>query len=324
MGSEPRLETLKLHGYRDTRSGCRITRVDGLQEGDSSRSMIFKEGRPGKITREEANLRRWEALVPGLVPRVFEYHAEPDKASLLIEYFTGNTLQALLLGGPEETGQQGVEALLEVLPRVWASTLQPGPVAPRFLSQLKRRMGDVRRVHPWLGRYAQVICGVAVPSLGDLLGLLAEMDRELACPFSVWIHGDLNVDNLIYNPLAGSVHLIDVYRSEQQDYLQDLSVLIVSMYRLPVRDLRRRRALERRIRSVIAAAEAFAAAHGDPTWQARLALGIARSCISSTRFVLDRKLARQLFLLGVYLMESLLEWDGPADGYRLPGELFHG
>jgi hypothetical protein len=62
----------------------------------------------------------------------------------------------------------------------------------------------------------------------------------------------------------------------------------------------------------------------DTGWQARLGLGIARSCISSTRFVLDRKLARQLFLLGVYLMESLLEWDGPAGEYHMPGELFHG
>lgn len=323
-GGEPRLETLKLHGYRDTRSGCAITRVDGLPEGADSRSAIFKEGRLAKISREEANLRRWNELAPGLVPRVFEYHAHEDKASLLIEYFTGNTLQALLLGGPEEAGRLGVNAVLEVLPTLWERTLQPGAVAPRFLSQLKRRMGDVRRVHPWLGRYAQEICGISVPSLGDLLGMLAETDRELACPFGVWIHGDLNVDNLIYNPRAGSVHLIDVYRSEQQDYLQDISVLIVSMYRLPVRDPQRRRGILRRIRSVIATAAAFADARGDGTWQARLALGIARSCISSTRFVLDRKLARQLFLQGVYLMESLLEWDGPPADYRLPEELFNG
>jgi len=324
VGGEPPLETLKLHGYRDTRSGCQITRVEGLQGGLDSRSAIFKEGRIAKISREEANLRRWAELAPGLVPRVYEYQPHEDKASLLIEYFTGNTLQALLLGGAEEAGRAGVDALLNVLPDIWERTLRPEPVAPRFLSQLKRRMGDVRRVHPWLGRYAQEICGISVPSLGDLLGLLAEQDRSLSAPFSVWIHGDLNVDNLIYNPMTDSVHMIDVYRSEQQDYLQDISVFIVSMYRLPVRDPARRREIERRIRSVLAVTGVFAAAHGDTGWQARLGLGIARSCISSTRFVLDRKLARQLFLLGVYLMESLLEWDGPAGEYHMPGELFHG
>ena len=322
VGNQPRLDSLKLHDYRDTRSGCRITRVEGIETVHAARAAIFKEGRLAKIAREEANLRRWSELDPALVPRIFEYQPHEDKASLLVEYFTGNTLQALLLGGTEESGRLGVQEVLEVLPGIWERTLIQEPVAPRFLSQLKRRMGDVRRVHPGLGRHAQELCGVTVPSLGDLLGLLADVDRELHAPFSVWIHGDLNVDNLIYNTKRNSLHLIDLYRSEQQDYLQDISVFMVSMYRLPVKDPQRRREIAQRITSVRRAAEAFALAHDDHEWQARLCLGIARSCISSIRFVLDRRFARQLFLLGIYLMETMVDHDGPASSYRLPRDLF--
>ena len=55
----------------------------------------------------------------------------------------------------------------------------------------------------------------------------AHLDDELA-PLSVRIHGDLNVDNIIYRSDVESVRLIDVHRShlnaEMRDVKQEISI----------------------------------------------------------------------------------------------------
>jgi hypothetical protein len=45
---------------------------------------------------------------------------------------------------------------------------------------------------------------------------------------------------------------------------------------------------------------------GDRSFELRLALGLARSFATSTRFVLDRTLARSMWMRARYLIESVL------------------
>jgi hypothetical protein len=73
-------------------------------------------------------------------------------------------------------------------------------------------------------------------------------------------------------------------------------------------------------------AAGFARKSNDRTFELRLALGLARSFATSTRFILDKSLARSMFLRARYLLELVLAAD-PEDtkSFRVPvKEIFNG
>ena len=127
-------------------------------------------------------------------------------------------------------------------------------------------------------------------------------------PFCVLVHGDLNDNNIICNPRRREVHLVDLYRSHESDYVQDISVLAVSNFRLPVFDLTARETLNDVSVRVCEFGRDFAKEHDDSLFDARLALGLARSFITSTRFEADMKLATAMYLRAVYLLERVITW----------------
>ena len=65
---------------------------------------------------------------------------------------------------------------------------------------------------------------------------------------------------------------------------------------------------------------------GDDTFELRLALGLARSFATSTRFILDKSLARNMFLRARFLIEQVLAVDPKkAAKYKIPvKEIFVG
>ena len=63
----------------------------------------------------------------------------------------------------------------------------------------------------------------------------------------------------------------------------------------------------------------YAERRKDKTFELRLALGLARSFATSTRFILDKSLARAMFLRARYLLELVLRTDPQqAASFRLP------
>ncbi|MFW5735659.1 MAG: phosphate uptake regulator PhoU, partial [Oceanidesulfovibrio sp.] len=65
-------------------------------------------------------------------------------------------------------------------------------------------------------------------------------------------------------------------------------------------------------------AKDYGVEHGDTAFDARLALGLARSFITSTRFELNPRFAKDMFLRGVYLLEKILDHRGkPWDDFVL-------
>ena len=66
----------------------------------------------------------------------------------------------------------------------------------------------------------------------------------------------------------------------------------------------------------------FAGRKGDDTFQARLALALARSFFTSTRFELSPPFAREMFLRAHYLMERLAAHSGPWNAFTVPSHLF--
>jgi len=151
-----------------------------------------------------------------------------------------------------------------------------------------------------------------------------DIEARYPAPFSVFIHGDFNINNVIYNHLDQKVYFIDLHRSQHADYVQDVSVFLVSNFRLPAFDRESRERITATIKSFYEFSKAFARAHGDDSFDIRLGLGVARSFYTSTRFELNKSFARAMYNRCLFLMERLTEHgvDGCAD-FSFPLEILN-
>jgi hypothetical protein len=111
------------------------------------------------------------------------------------------------------------------------------------------------------------------------------------------------------------------------DYVQDVSVFMVSNYRLQVLDKSLgQRVMELTLRFYQFVAD-FAKANNDKNFELRLAFALARSFATSTRFILDKTLADAMFMRSRYLIEQVLSImdNHETDDYRVPiREIFVG
>jgi phosphate uptake regulator len=317
---------LSLKAMGETKSGARVNSLLSRERnaaGAPMRSVIFKEGKTRKLVEERNSITRWEELMPGLAPKIYSFHDGGEDGAILFEYLPGVTFESLLMNKPWADVSRALDRIQHKLLEVWGRTRRPEPVAPRFLQQLSARFDDVLAVHPEFRHGDARIGDKGVASFSSLVGELLAYDQSLCSPFSVFIHGDFNVDNVIYDPSGDSVRFIDLHRSRMMDYVQDISVFLVSHFRLQYLDT----PVRQRINSTILRFHEFAREHaqsiGDSTFDQRLALGVARSLATSTRFVLDRELARSMFLRARYVLERFTELQraGRAGDYQLTREV---
>lgn len=296
------LEDVELHEVGETRSGCHISRVT---EANSEQLAIFKEGKLRKLASERQSVSEWQRIIPGLVPDIYSFHVRGDSGAVLYEYVEGTTFQHLLLSGDDATLTRAVRSVGRTLREIWDTTATDAPSRAGFISQLRRRLTEVYAVHPEFRAATQSIAGRQHESLDDLLERLDGLDDELESPFSVRIHGDMNVDNIICRPEEDSVRMIDVHRSRKMDYVQDVSVLLVSGQRLMRLDADARRRIAHVMRWFLHEAADYAQVREDSTFNLRVALGVARSLATSTRFVLDKELATNMFLRAQFLLRDI-------------------
>ncbi|HWR05065.1 MAG TPA: PhoU domain-containing protein [Humidesulfovibrio sp.] len=311
-----------------TRSGCRIGRVDSkpfLREGDTGGpgvdplGSIYKEGAKAKIQAEKAGLELWAKTYPGLVAGVFGFHEEGDKASLLVEFLPGCNLDEVLLTSGEEVLQNAMFITTQTVQDIWETTRTRVEVPAAFMAQLTKRLDAVLQIHPGFDRPEKDVCGHRVAGTRELLASCAAAEKELFAPFSVLIHGDFNVNNLVYNHQTQRLHYLDVHRSRPQDYVQDVSVFLVSNYRMPVFEAHLRGRIHWVMAEFLAFARAFAQEAADATFEARMALALARSLFTSTRFELNPAFSRGMCQRAHYLMERVAEHRGrPWQDFRLP------
>jgi len=183
----------------------------------------------------------------------------------------------------------------------------------------------VRSVHPTLFDRAGAIEDIELPAYTDLLARCSGIDADLVCAHSVLIHGDFNVDNVIYDEVDDRVRFIDLHRSRQMDYCQDISVFLVSSVRLQSFDPVFRQHVDWVVQTFYDWACGYAAEIGDTSFPLRLALGMARSYATSMRFVLDEALVREMFLKSRYLLEVVLtQMSQHAGRFRFPREVLLG
>jgi hypothetical protein len=303
----------------ETKSGSRVGRVRQRDRTEAPRWVLFKEGQAKKLLEEKRCIEEWERRVPGLPPKILGMKEEADNASLLIEFLDGLTFQKIVVERSLENTMSAMDDIQRVLEHIWNTTKMDKPVHAGFMQQLQSRIDDVFLLHPDLNAPDRTIGAVRVPSFHELIARVAEIEQELPAPFSVFIHGDFNSDNIIYNFSTGRVHFIDLHRSRDMDYVQDVSVFILSNFRMPIFDGQVRKRTNQVAVSIYQFSRSYALGHGDTSFDARLVLGLVRSFITSTRFVLNDEFAKLMFLRACYLMEKLTEHrPRPWEEFELP------
>jgi len=300
---------LVLETVAQTKSGSGISGVSTTDEKGVEHLAIFKDGQKRKVKEERQGVESWHEIFPGLAPKILSYHKQGQSASLLIEHLAGLTFEQILLHEPPKLLDQTLKQLQKTLKSVWNETRTKKAVSADYMGQLQKRLGDVYELHPEFMHSDMQICKTTEKSFDNLLNQAKRYEKKLKAPFSVYIHGDFNVDNIIYDPLEKKINFIDLHRSSYMDYVQDISVFMVSNYRLRVVDP----VIRRRICDLVCNFYDFSAAYAktrkDDYFDLRLALGLARSFATSTRFVVDKTLARAMWLRARYLLESVLLTD---------------
>lgn len=288
------------------RSGCRIGKLDKVTDGKET-EVIFKEGVYEKIIKEKENLDRWDSLAPGLPPKLYNFQRNGDHASILVECLTGSTFQQLILTSEIKLVEYVFNLVKDNANKIWTKSKTDEKCDAEFLAQLHSRRNDVYKVHPEFKTPMLQIGNLKALSFDALLDKAKPITAEIKAPFSVFIHGDFNIDNIIFDHDHNLLHYIDVYRSKQFDYVQDVSVFIVSNYRLPVFDPAIRHRLNQISIGFYRFARKFAHQNNDDLFEVRLALGLIRSFFTSTRFQFNVDFAKSMYMRSIYLLEKLID-----------------
>ncbi|HHH39922.1 MAG TPA: hypothetical protein ENK50_10155, partial [Sedimenticola sp.] len=321
LDTDEELPDLTIETIAETRSGSAIAGIGKAGAKDDGYVAIYKDGIKRKLKEERQGVESWHEIFPGLAPRILSYQKRGESAALLIEHLAGLTFEQILLHESPKLLKETLEALESTLKSIWRETRVKEPVSAGFSRQVVSRLSEVYTIHPEFRQGDAWVCDFKAPSFDSLLKQAEQYESRLQAPFSVYIHGDFNVDNIIYDPMEKRINFIDLHRSRYMDYVQDVSVFMVSIYRLQVLDPPLRRRIMQVDRAFCEFARKFAHKRRDRTFELRLALGLARSFFTSTRFILDKSLARAMYLRARYLIERVLEVDPKqAEQFRLPVE----
>lgn len=317
-------DDIRLQPLAETRSGSEISTVTTRDENGQSIDAVFKDGLRQKVKEERVGVKSWDSVYPGLAPKILSYEKRGENAALLIEHLDGDTFQDILLHGSQNRLDAAEQALHRTLRDVWRRTKNDGPVHLGAMAQLSKRIADVYRIHPKFDIGRSRIGNLDISCFETQIEQAAQREADLAASFSVYIHGDFNLDNVIYNPAERKIRFIDLHRSCYMDYVQDISVFMVSNYRLQVLDKQTRNRIRDVACNMHMLAAKFAKRNDDKTFEYRLALGLVRSFASSTRFVFDRDHAGEMFLRARYILNKVLSCPkGKEARFKLPiRELF--
>jgi phosphate uptake regulator len=291
--------------FLDGLSGAVVARVgNGVP-------MLYKEGTPSKIAAEVEKSAAWREIDPDLIPKVLSTTTQEDRQALLREWVDGSLLSDLLFESKLTAEHSGIiRRLCDTLTTLWAKTLTPQPPEPAFVKQISDRLPEVLALHPELEHLAESPVsfrgGTAEP-LSRQLRRLRLPERRLAPPFSVWLHGDLNPNNVVYNTKDGSLKFIDIHRSRFGDYLQDVTVFLVGLERQPDLAPSVRREMESLAAVITGHARDFARDSGDETFELRLQLGLGRSYLTSARIILQPDHAEWLFRRGRVCLQRVID-----------------
>ena len=194
------------------------------------------------------------------------------------------------------------------------------------MGQLLARLDTIGSVHPKYICNNKQLGSLTVESTTRLARKCQLVERLLPAPFSIFIHGDFNTNNILFDNESKQIHFIDLYRSRHTDLLQDISVIIISNFRMPVFDSPIRQRIHYVIGSILSFAREFCEKERDVTFEARLILALARSFLTSIRFELNSDFAKEMSLRANFLMEKIIcfnEENRPWREFSLPEAILY-
>ncbi|MEJ8475697.1 aminoglycoside phosphotransferase family protein [Roseibium algae] len=306
-----------IESIAETRSGSSISAISNC--GPQGLTAVLKDGEKSKVKGEREGVNSWHSIYPGLAPKILSYEKRNRSAAMLIEHLPGLTFENIVLNEDDALCDQALKQLGKTLKDVWRQTKTVEPAEMGSMQQLAKRLDDVYRVHPEFRDIRSTLAGITIPPFAELIEQAAIREPTVAAQFSVYIHGDFNVDNIIYDPGENRINFIDLHRSRYMDYVQDISVFMVSNYRLQVLDAPVRKKIMTMSGEFYKIARSFARKQQDTTFDYRMSLGLARSFASSTRFIFDKSHARKMFLRSRFLIERALACKpGQEHKFKLP------
>jgi phosphate uptake regulator/aminoglycoside phosphotransferase (APT) family kinase protein len=287
--------------FWDGISGAVVLEIDS----GNGHHYLFKEGGKEKIEDEISRGIEWESLAPLHAPKLIGRAQDKDRRAVLREFADGALLQEILLA-PENDEAKFVasRALTEALIDIWSSTLVSREPRLDYAQQIRTRLREVLRRHPDLEDLARE----ELEKYGGIFGALDVLQRSesvLAPPFSVWVHGDLNANNAVYDSATRQVVFIDVHRSRYGDYAGDVGVLLASTFRqFPRKKIARTLGVVNDV--MIETVAEFAQRNGDHAFQDRLRLARARALVTSARLTDDADRADVLFSEGIKHLKKVM------------------
>jgi phosphate uptake regulator/aminoglycoside phosphotransferase (APT) family kinase protein len=283
-------QSLAFSPYYDGISGAVVARLS-----DGGHSVVYKQGSRKKIREEAERLQEWQRLFPSLTPRVIATDQQGEREALLREFVAGELLSDVYLSAaPLERKLQVTDELLTLTLSIWRLTTKEERACTSYSSQTRSRLSEVYAMHPYLEFVADR------EGLVAMLDRLQDSEQVLAPRSSVWLHGDFNMNNVIF--AKGEIRFIDVHRSHYGDYLSDVGVFLVSTMRQPhLSDEIREQLLNVRV-LVQNRVAAYAKETSDFCFDERLRCSLARSFLTSARVVVDERHARWLFDEGLRLL----------------------
>jgi phosphate uptake regulator len=287
--------------FWDGISGAIVLEIDSA---DGHR-YLFKEGAGRKIEDEISRGIEWENLAPLHAPRLIGKAQDKERRAVLREFADGALLHDILFANDNDEAKfVATKAVTEALIDIWSSTLIARAPRLDYSQQVRTRLREVLRRHPDLEALAKEELGKYGGIFGAL-DLLQRQEEALAPPFSVWVHGDLNTNNAVYDGATRQVVFIDVHRSRYGDYAGDVGVLLTSSFRqFPKKKIARTLAVVNDV--MIETVTEFAHRNGDRGFDERLKLARARALITSARLTDDAERAEVLFVEGLrYLKKSM-------------------
>lgn len=321
-GDDIQIESIE----QETRSGCRIERLHKSGCSKNHTDVIFKGGNFRKILSEKHNLEKWQSLFPKLIPKIYSFEQQGENASILMECIEGENFQQILQTKNTNLINDALENIFKTFHNIWDETMTKEKSNAKFMKQLSNKLSDVYNVHPYFipnPKKTKQIGNIQKLSFKELLDSAKNIEEQLYSPFSVLIHGDFNNDNVIFNSKNKQIYCIDIHRSKSSDYVQDISVFMVSNFRITEDDLALRNIINDVTKKIYWFAKNYADKHGDKTFDARLSLGLVRSFMSSTRFALNKAFAKNMYYRSIYLLERLNGHKGTWENFKLGNKVIY-
>lgn len=301
LGEADRSGAAVYRHFWDGISGAVVLEIDSAD----GRRYLFKEGGREKMEEEISRGIEWESLAPLHAPRLIGRAQDRERRAVLREFADGALLQDILLAPDNDEAKfVASRALTDALIDIWASTLVARPPRLDYAQQVRARLREVLRRHPGLESVARE----ELARYGGIFGALDVLQRQeatLAPPFSVWVHGDLNANNVVYDAATRQIVFIDVHRSRYGDYAGDVGVLLVSTLRqFPRKKVARTLGVVNDV--LIETVGEFAGRNGDHAFPDRLRLARARGLLTSARLTDDEERAESLFGDGVKQLKKVM------------------